>query len=271
MVRMTGKIAVMSDRPIGQVVAQLCIQPAIAERVVICDLQRSNDIEDCRDATVVVMAVGKLDLLREFLPRVLVVAPEAVCLILARPIEAMTYAALKISGLPANRVVGVGTVASSDRFRELIAQRLKIAAAEVHAFIAGARESNELPLWSSATVATVPVHQWAVMGHGKLSVRDRTEIFLGAKEAGRSEETLALAAVSVIEAIVGDENRVLPVSAMLSGYQGGMIDDVCLSVPCIVNARGVDAFVPIALNDAEAAGLRNGAEAVREAVKALGL
>jgi L-lactate dehydrogenase len=266
---MAGKIAIVSNGHIGQSPAQLCLQRAFAGWVAVCDVERS-DIEDW-DAAVVVMEAGNVDRLRELLPKVLAVVPEAVFLILAQPVELLTYVAWKISGLPVNRVMGIGTVASSERFRVLIAHRLKIALESVHAFIAGQQGANELPLWSSATVATVPLHQWAVMGHGKLSVRDRTEIFLAAKEAGQGEEAMALAAVAVIEAIVGDENRVLPVSSVLSGYHGGMIDDVCLSVPCIVNARGVDAMLPIALNDAEAAGLRNSAEAVREAVKALEL
>ena len=78
---------------------------------------------------------------------------------------------------------GSGTVLDSSRFRFLIAKRLKVAVQNIHAYIAGEHGDSEIPLWSSALIANIPLHEWAVMHHGKLSVMDRTEIFQNVKTA----------------------------------------------------------------------------------------
>ena len=140
----------------------------------------------------------------------------------------------------------------------------------------GEHGDSEVPLWSSASIANVPLHDWAVMGHGKLTVRDRTEIFQNVKSAaaqiiegkGATNYAIGLAAAKILEAILHNENRVLPVSSLLSDYRG--ISDVCLSVPCIVNRGGVDTALPVPFNAAEEAGLKNSAQTIREAIKALG-
>jgi L-lactate dehydrogenase len=172
--------------------------------------------------------------------------------------------------------MGSGTVLDSSRFRFLIARRLKVAVQNVHAYIAGEHGESEIPLWSSATVANIPLHQWAVAGHGKLSVMDRTEIFQNVKNAayqiiqgkGATNYAIGLSTAKILEAILKNENRVLPVSSMMNDYHG--IGEVCLSVPSIVNARGVDAVLPVPLNDAEKLGLVNSAEKIRDVIRACG-
>jgi L-lactate dehydrogenase len=114
------------------------------------------------------------------------------------------------------------------------------------------------------------------MGHGRLDVRDRAAIFENVKNAaeqiiqgkGATNYAIGLATARILEAVLKDENRVLPVSSLLSGQQG--LADVCLSLPSIVNARGIDATLDVSMNDAEAAGLRNSAERIREAVRSVG-
>ena len=157
----------------------------------------------------------------------------------------LTYATLKLSGLPAARVLGSGTVLDSSRFRFLIARRCDVAVQNVHAYIIGEHGDSEIPLWSSASIANIPLHDWAVPRHGKLSVRDRTEIFQNVKSAaqqiiagkGATSYAIGLATAKILEALLHDENRILPVSSLLKDYQG--IGDVCLSVPCIVNRGAV--------------------------------
>jgi L-lactate dehydrogenase len=192
------------------------------------------------------------------------------------PVDVITYVALKLSGLPKSRVLGSGTVLDSSRFRFLIAKRLNVAVQNVHAFIAGEHGDSEIPLWSSASIANIPLHEWAVAHHGKLSVMDRTEIFQHVKTAaaqviagkGATNYAIGLAAARILEALLNDENRVLPVSSLLENYRG--ISDVCLSVPCIVNRHGVEPPLPIPMNANEEAGLKNSAETIRDAIKKLG-
>ena len=120
---------------------------------------------------------------RDLIPKLVAIAPESTLLLVTNPVDVITYVTQKLSGFPPRRVFGSGTVLDSSRFRYLIAQRLKVAVQNVHAYIAGEHGDSEIPLWSSATVANVPLHDWAVPQHGKLSVRDRTEIFQNVKNA----------------------------------------------------------------------------------------
>jgi L-lactate dehydrogenase len=150
----------------------------------------------------------------------------------------------------------------------------------VHAYIVGEHGDSEIPLWSSASIANVPLKDWTVPRHGKLTVRDRTEIFQNVKNAayqivagkGATNYAIGLATSKILEALLRDENRILPVSSLLGGYggEGQTIDDVCLSVPCIVNRAGVEQALQVPMNDAERAGLSNSAATIRQAIRSLG-
>lgn len=309
------KIAIVGAGSVGATIAYACLIRGVAHHIALYDVnaekvhaetldinhglqfvppatvEGSDDVAVCRDAAVVVITAGakqkpgqtRMDLAatnaaicKEMIPRLQQVAPDAIFLLVTNPVDVITYVALKVSGLPRERVFGSGTVLDSSRFRFLIAQRLKLAVQNVHAYIAGEHGDSEIPLWSSAHVANVPLHQWAVQGHGKLTVRDRTEIFENVKNAayqivkgkGATNYAIGLSTAKILEAILNNENRVLPVSSLLSDYHG--IDDVCLSVPCIVSRPGVGPTLPIPLNDAELAGLRNSADTIKAAIRAVG-
>jgi L-lactate dehydrogenase len=257
-------------------------------------VEGGSDLAICRDAAVVVITAGakqkpgqtRLDLaeanvkiLRELLPRLLEVAPDAIYLLVSNPVDVLTDITQQITGLPRARVLGSGTVLDSSRFRFLIARRLRVAVSNVHAYIAGEHGDSEIPLWSSASISGIPLHEWAVPGHGKLSVRDRTEIVQEVKESaykivegkGATHHAIGLATATILEAIFDDEQRVLPVSARIENYQGmAELDGVCLSLPSIVGAKGVEPPLPIPLNPAERAGLINSAQTIRDAVKRAG-
>ncbi len=310
-----SKVAIVGAGSVGATIAYACLVRGVAKDIALFDtnaakveaealdlnhglqfvpmatLEGSPDVEVCRGADVVVITAGakqkpgqtRMELAganaaicRDMVPKLLAVAPEAILLLVTNPVDVITYVTLKVSGLPRARVFGSGTVLDSSRFRYLIARRLRVAVQNVHAYIAGEHGDSEIPLWSSATAGNVPLHAWAVQGHGKLTVRDRTEIFQDVKNAayqiiqgkGATNYAIGLATARILEAILHDENRILPVSSLLDDYHG--IGDVCLSVPCIVNRTGVDAALPIPLNEAELAGLRNSAETIRNAIRSLG-
>jgi L-lactate dehydrogenase len=310
-----SKIAIVGAGSVGATTAYACLIRGVAKHIAVYDVARakvdaetldlnhglqfvppatvegSDDVGICADAQVIVITAGakqkpgqsRLDLAtantnicRKLIPDLLHVAPDATLLLVTNPVDVLTYVATKISGLPNRRVLGSGTVLDSSRFRFLIARRLRVAVQNVHAYIAGEHGDSEIPLWSSATVANIPLHDWAVPGHGKLTVRDRTDIFQDVKNAadqiiqgkGATNYAIGLAAAQVIETLLHDENRVLPVSSLLTDYRG--ISDVCLSVPCIVNRNGVEQPLPIPLNDAELAGLTNSANTIRQTIRSLG-
>jgi L-lactate dehydrogenase len=310
-----SKVAIVGAGSVGATIAYACLVRGLAKQIALFDvnaekvnaevldlnhglqfvpmatLEGSADLEVCRDADVVVITAGakqkpgqtRMDLAtantaicKDLVPKLQAVAPDAVFLLVTNPVDVITYVTLKISGWPRERVFGSGTVLDSSRFRFLIARRLNVAVQNVHAYIAGEHGDSEIPLWSSAHVGNIPLHEWAVQGHGKLTVRDRTEIFQNVKTAayqviqgkGATNYAIGLATASILEAVVHDENRVLPVSSLLSGYHG--VDDVCLSVPSIVDRHGVGQALPVPLNEAEVAGLRNSAETIRGVIRSLG-
>ena len=291
LIRGVGKSIALYDVNAAKVEAQVLDLNHGLQFVPMASVEGAADLEICRNADVVVVTAGakqkpgqsRMDLAaantaicRDLIPRLLAVAPDAILLLVTNPVDVITYVTLKLSGLPRGRVFGSGTVLDSSRFRFLIAKRLKVAVQNVHAYIAGEHGDSEIPLWSSAHAGNIPLHEWAVPGHGKLSVRDRTEIFQNVKTAaqqviagkGATNYAIGLATARILEALLHDESRVLPVSSLLSNYRE--MDDVCLSVPCIVNRAGVEAPLPIPLNPAELAGLRNSAETIKQTIRSLG-
>ena len=310
-----SKLAIVGAGEVGSAAAYACLIRGAAKEIVLYDVQKkkveaqaldlkhglqfvpaasvegSDDVAICAGADIVAITAGakqkpgqtRMDLAaanaticKSMIPELVKVAPEAIFLLVTNPVDVITYITLKISGLPWQRVLGSGTVLDSSRFRFLIAKRCNVAVANVHAYIAGEHGDSEIPLWSSASIGGTPLHEWAVAGHGKLTVRDRTEIFQNVKNSaaqiiegkGATNYAIGLATARIVQALLLNENRILPVSSLLHDYRG--ISDVCLSVPSIVNRGGVETQLPIPMNAAEEAGLKNSAEMIRSVVKSLG-
>jgi len=309
------KIAIVGAGNVGATIAYACLVQGVGRALVLYDADRkkveaqaldlnhglqfvpaasvdgSNDPAICANADVIVITAGakqkpgqtRLDLAaanvqmcRDLIPKLLRVAPEAILLLVTNPVDVITYVALKLSGRPPASVFGSGTVLDSSRFRFLIAQRCRVSVANVHATIVGEHGDSEVPLWSSATIGGVPLHEWAVPGHGKPSVHDRAEILQNVKQSayriiegkGATSYAIGLATAQILAATLRDESRVMPVSALLNDYRG--ISNVCLSVPRLVNRSGVEAPLPAAMNQAEELGLKNSAEAVSAVIRSLG-
>jgi L-lactate dehydrogenase len=309
------KIAIIGAGGVGATIAYACLIRGIGKQIVLHDTNKtkvdaealdlnhglqfvpmasvegSDDIAICANAAIVVITAGAKQkpgqtrmnladantaICRQIVPRLVEIAPNAIFLLVTNPVDVITYITLKLSGMPHSRVLGSGTVLDSSRFRYLIAKRCNVAVQNVHAYIVGEHGDSEIPLWSTAAIANIPLHEWAVRGHGKLSVRDRTEIFQNVKTAayqviegkGYTNYAIGLATAKILEGLLHNENRILPVSSLLTDYRG--ISDVCLSVPSIVNADGVETTLPVPLNAAEEAGLKNSAETIREAIHSLG-
>ena len=314
----SAKVAIIGAGGVGATIAYACLLRGVAKQVALFDVNRasvdaevldlnhglqfvpmatlegSDDVGICADADVIVLTAGakqkpgqtRMDLAsanaaicRKLVPDLLRVAPHAIYLLVTNPVDVITYVTLKLTALPPQRVLGSGTVLDSSRFRYLIAQRCNVAVQSVHAYIVGEHGDSEIPLWSSTSVANVPLHEWAVQGHGKLSVRDRIDIFQNVKTAaqqiiagkGATDYAIGLATAKILEALLRDENRILSISSLLNGHGEGddAIDDVCISVPCIVNRGGVEQALRIPMNAAERAGLRNSAETIRNAIRSL--
>ena len=223
------------------------------------------------------LAEATISLVRKVLPGVVEVAPNAVYCMVTNPVDVVTYAALKISDLPPTQLFGSGTVLDSSRLRYLIARHTGVAVQNVHAYVAGEHGDTELPLWSSATIGAVPILDWTGSPeHPPLTREVRDAIAREVVESayriiegkGATNYAIALAGSRIIEAVLKDERRILPVSSLLDGYLG--VSDVCLSVPTLVGAHGVGDRLAVPMSADELTGLRRSAEAVRSVARRFG-
>ncbi|MCI1983189.1 MAG: L-lactate dehydrogenase [Bifidobacteriaceae bacterium] len=252
----------------------------------------SDDPEICRDADVVVITAGarqkpgqsRLDLagatiniMKAIIPNLVKVAPNAIYMLVTNPVDITTYASLKLSGLDPHQMFGSGTNLDSARLRFLLAQQTGVNVKNVHAYIAGEHGDSEVPLWSSATIGGVPLLDWKELpGREPLTAQAREEIHQEVKNAayriiegkGATNFAIAMSGVDIIESILNDTNRILPVSSVLKDFHG--IDDVCMSVPAILNRQGVETRINTPLSDGELAALKRSAETLKETAAKFG-
>jgi L-lactate dehydrogenase len=215
-------------------------------------------------------------ILRDLVPRILKAAPDALLLMVSNPVDVLTYVAWKLSGLPRERVIGSGTVLDSARFRALLSQRLGIAASNIHAYIVGEHGDSEVAIWSSAHVGNTPLLEFHHSGMERLREEEKEPIFAGVRDAaqhviaakGATNWAIGVAVARILEVILRDEHAVLTISSLIQGWNG--IDDVCLSLPTLMSARGAGDVLPLGLDSRELAALRHSAQILKDACRSLG-
>jgi L-lactate dehydrogenase len=187
--------------------------------------------------------------------------------VVSNPVDVLTYLAVKRLGLPWQRVIGLGTVLDTARFRSNLAKRLNAPATQVNALILGEHGDTMTPIWSSATVGGLPMEQWP--GFDATAAKEVFEATKGAgaqviKLKGGAGFAVGLSIREVVHAIALDSRRILPVSSLVNGPYG--ISDVCLSVPTEVGCGGVRKQVELALTPKERLGLQQSARVLRETI-----
>ena len=243
--------------------------------------------EDLADAAVVIVTAAgtqrrddtRLDLVKKnvaifknIIPEIAKRNEEGIMLIVANPVDILTYAALKISGWAENRIMGIGTVLDTARLRYLLSEKLNVDARNVHAYMVGEQGNGEVTIWSSASVSGIPIREFCEMR----GYPDPTEYFEAiAKEVRTSADMItrkkkaayygiAMGVRRVCEAIVRDEKSVLPVSSLM--YGAFDIDGLALSMPAIVGKDGVECLVPLEMSEEELDELRKTAATVKAIV-----
>lgn len=251
-----------------------------------------SDIEVVRNSDVVVITAGakqepgqtRLDLaatnikiLKSLMPDLVRLAPDAIFLLVTNPCDVLAYAAVQISGLPANRVFSSGTVLDSSRLRWQLAEKVGVSTSSVHAMIVGEHGDSEFPLWSEAKIGPVKLSEWRVANRSPLSLDELDEIALNVKNAaykviegkGATNYAIGLSAARIIEAILRDESVILPVSSVLTNYLG--VSDVALSVPTVVNRQGAARTIPMEMSANELTKFIASANALKASIANLGL
>jgi L-lactate dehydrogenase len=188
-------------------------------------------------------------------------------IVVSNPVDVLTYLAVQRSGLPWQQVIGLGTQLDTARFRSYLAQRLKVPPTQVQALILGEHGDSMVPIWSSATIAGLPLEQWP-----GFSPTLQREVFEETKTAGATLIKLkggsgfgvGLSIREVVHALALDNRRVLPVSTLQQGLYG--VRDVCLSVPTVIGCGGARQQIELPLTSKERLGLQNSAKVLRQII-----
>ena len=252
----------------------------------------AGDFADCAGAAITVLSAGagqrpgetRLDMVarngeiwRQIIPQIVQQNPNGILLIATNPVDVLTYAALKLSGLPAQRVIGSGTILDTARFRYLLSQHFRVDSRSVHAFIIGEHGDSEVPVWSLANIAGMKLEDFCRVQGVELSSATRQGIYEQTRDAayhiierkGATYYGVAAGLIRITAAILRDQNTVFSVSTFIRDYCG--ISDVCLSLPAVLNREGVDRVLRLELNPEEAAGLRRSAEVLQSTIAKLKL
>ena len=232
----------------------------------------AGSYEDIADAAIVIVTAGagqkpgetRLDLVKKNVEIFKSIIPEiakqdfnGILLIVANPVDILTYVAAKLSKLPQGRVFGSGTVLDSARLKYLLGEHLDVDNRSVHAFIIGEHGDSEMAAWSSANVSGIPLNDFCEMRgyfkHEESMKKILEEVKNSAYEIIEKKHAtyygIAMSVRRICEAIIRDEKSILPVSSIQKGEYG--IENVALSIPAIVGREGVERVVPIKLSDTE--------------------
>ncbi len=248
---------------------------------------------DCAGAAVTVITAGsaqrpgetRLDLaarnthiFRQIIPQIVENNPNGLLVIASNPVDVLTYAALKISGLPSARVIGSGTILDTARFRYLLSQAFDVDARSVHAYIIGEHGDSEVPVWSLANIAGMRLADFcAANGFGCADRQQLDEIFAQTRDAayhiiqrkGATYYAIGAGLVRLVEAILRDQGTVLSVSSLIHDYYD--LNDVCFSLPSVLDAGGVERVLHLALDEQELSGLRQSAALLQRTIRDLNL
>ena len=244
--------------------------------------------DDVTDAAIIVVTAGanqepgetRLDLVkknvaifRSIMPEISKRKYKGILLIVANPVDILTYTAVRYSGLPSSRVIGSGTVLDTARLKYLLSEHLGVDSRSIHAYIIGEHGDSEFAAWSSANVSGVPLYDFCKMrGHShfedaqkKIEADVRNSAYEIIKRKHATYYGIAMSVKRICEAIIRDEKSVLAVSSLMEDVYG--VEDVALSMPAIVGKDGVETLIPVRLSVDEQRKLRESAEILRGVIR----
>ncbi len=302
---MLNKITVVGAGNVGATAAQRIAEKELARTVVMVDVAEgipqgkgldqwesapielfdsrvigSNGYDESAESDIVVITAGiarkpgmsRDDLLntnagivKSVAEQVAKTSPNAIIIVVSNPLDVMCYVAMKASGFPRERVIGMAGVLDTARYRSFLAEALEISVRDIQAMVLGGHGDTMVPLISYTTVSGIPITQ--LMDKAKLdAIVDRArnggaEIVKYLK-TGSAYYAPSSGAVQMVEAIVLDQKRILPCSAWLEGEYG--MKGLFLGVPVKLGRKGMEKIIEVTLTADEKAALAKSAEAVRE-------
>lgn len=255
----------------------------------------SGDYSDIKGSNLVVITIGKkqkagqtrldvakdnVELFKVVIPEIFKYAPSSIYLVVSNPVDILSYATQKFSKKKHTEVIGSGTVLDSARFKFLLGKHCNVDPRNVHAYILGEHGDTEVPIWSKAMLGGGSLKDYCPVceNHEKCNrevelnklfeeVRDSAYEIIERK--GETSYGIGLSLVRITQAIINNENSILPVSCYIDEYIG--INDVYLSVPAVINKKGIRDVLKLELNEQEQEKLRYSAQTLKDVLKEVGL
>jgi malate dehydrogenase len=195
---------------------------------------------------------------------VLTYSPNAIIVVVSNPMDTMTYLTLKATGLPKNRVIGMGGALDSSRFRYYLSKALDKPSNDVSAMVIGGHgDTTMIPLTRLASYNGIPVSEF--LSEEKLAEVAGATMVGGATLTGLLGTSAWYApgasVAYLVDSILNDQKKMIACSVMLDGEYGQ--NDICIGVPCIIGKNGIEEILKITLNDTEKAAFAKSADAVR--------
>ena len=311
-----GKLVIVGDGFVGSTTAFTIMLGGLFSEIVIIDIQKekaegdaldiahgvslvkpvkvyAGDYSDCKDADIVIITAGvsqqkpgetRLDLLKRNVSVIKSVtenvmkfaSDDLILLTVTNPVDILTYATFKISGLPKNQILGSGTVLDTARLKYLISKKTGIDARNCHTYIIGEHGDSEVAAWSITNIGGLSMHEFCRYT-GKCNLDDLNQMYEEVKNSayeiikkkGATYYAIAVAVARIVECIAGDENSILTVSSIFEGEYG--LEDVALSVPTKVGGEGIEKILEVPFSREEMKGLRNSADVLKEQICEMGL
>lgn len=253
----------------------------------------TGDYSDCKDSDIVIITAGanqkpgetRLDLVQKntaifksIVSQIVKYNSDCIILVVTNPVDILTYVTYKISGFPKNRIIGSGTVLDTARFRYLLGDHVGLDTRNVHAYIIGEHGDTEVPTWSITNIAGIQMDKYCdICSNCKDTGLSKNEIYESVKNAayeiikrkGATYYAVALAVRRIVECIIRDENSILTISSLLEGQYD--MNDLCLSLPSVVNKSGIDRILNIPLDENEQELFKKSGKAMADIIKSLEL
>ncbi|WP_010054008.1 L-lactate dehydrogenase [Carnobacterium maltaromaticum] len=288
------KVIVVGDGAVGSSYAFALVTQNIAQEIGIIDIDKdktegdaidlshalaftspkkiySAAYQDCHDADLIVITAGaaqkpgetRLDLVNKnlkifkaIIADIMASGFDGILLVASNPVDILTYATWKFSGLPKSRVIGSGTSLDSARFRQAIADLVHVDARNVHGYILGEHGDTEFPVWSHANIGGLQIYEW-VKDNPEVDEEALVKVFFKVRDAayeiiekkGATFYGIAVALARITKAILNDESSILPLSVYLDGEYGQ--EDIFIGAPAVINRQGIQHVIEIPLTDAE--------------------
>lgn len=286
--KLKQKIAIIGAGAVGATTAYALILKNLAAEIILIDVNKekehgevldlsdalsfsetsdikAGEYKDAKEADIIILTAGvaqkpgesRLDLVTKnksiitsIFKEIGEIKQSTMIVIVSNPVDIITYLVQEISGLPKNQVFGTGTSLDSARLRSNLAKRFDVDGKQVDGFVLGEHGDSEFVAWSTVNIAGKPIKEMlSAEEMEKIHEEVKNEVYQIIKEKGATYYGIATVVTDVVEALIFDQNKILPVSSRLDNWNG--VSDVCLGSPAVIGSTGVVKSWPIELNEEE--------------------